>query len=116
MNPEVKAKWLQALRSGEYKQCEGKLKSQYEDGTCAYCCLGVLSDIHAKETEQGDWVDGAIYRDSTGDTEMGVLTKGVRVWAGLSKSNPDARSSSVAELNDGGVSFAHLADIIEEQF
>lgn len=36
MTSEQKAKWLAALRSGEYKQVQGKL---HENGS--YCCLGV---------------------------------------------------------------------------
>lgn len=38
MNKEVKAKWVAALRSGEYKQGKGRLKNINNE----YCCLGVL--------------------------------------------------------------------------
>lgn len=43
MDPELKAKWVEALRSGRYKQgrrCLG-------DGEYApyYCCLGVLNKV-----------------------------------------------------------------------
>jgi hypothetical protein len=41
MNPDVKAKWVAALRSGEYKQ--GPEWLQGESG--CFCCLGVLCDI-----------------------------------------------------------------------
>lgn len=44
MNPEVKALWLNALRSGEYQQGTGKLKQTY-GGDQRYCCLGVLCDL-----------------------------------------------------------------------
>lgn len=40
MNPEIKKKWLAALRGGEFEQCTGYLK----DGG-KYCCLGVLGEI-----------------------------------------------------------------------
>lgn len=40
MNSELKAKWVAALRSGQYRQ--GK-EALYADG--AYCCLGVLCRI-----------------------------------------------------------------------
>lgn len=35
-------KWLEALRSGNYKQARGSLYNQYSDG---YCCLGVLEHV-----------------------------------------------------------------------
>lgn len=35
MNPEVKERWLSALRSGDYSQARGQLKNQL-----GYCCLG----------------------------------------------------------------------------
>lgn len=37
MNPELKGKWVEALRSGEYKQ--GQFTFRNGD---RYCCLGVL--------------------------------------------------------------------------
>jgi hypothetical protein len=41
MDKELKEKWVKALRSGEYKQGTGVLKSL--DGE--YCCLGVLCEV-----------------------------------------------------------------------
>lgn len=41
MDIELKNKWLAALRSGQYTQTQGMLKS-CESG---FCCLGVLADI-----------------------------------------------------------------------
>lgn len=40
MNPELKAKWVAALRSGEYRQVSGRLRKG--DG---FCCLGVLCTV-----------------------------------------------------------------------
>ena len=42
MDQELKAKWVAALRSGEYKQGYGRLFSPREK---SYCCLGVLCDV-----------------------------------------------------------------------
>ena len=48
MNPEVKKRWLAALRSGEYAQTTGKLHRldpdvfEPNDIPAGYCCLGVL--------------------------------------------------------------------------
>lgn len=40
MDPELKAKWLDALRSGNYKQVRGQLALGG-----GFCCLGVLNEI-----------------------------------------------------------------------
>ena len=110
MNPEVKAKWVAALRSGEYKQTEGQLR----DGN-KFCCLGVLCNLHAQTFPSVAAKEKAVesYRGSTG-----ALPKTVRRWAGL-KSDigaflaEDGFMSSLAELNDDGTSFKKLAKIIE---
>lgn len=41
---EIKQKWLEELRSGKHKQGVGTLKSVEDDGSFAYCCLGVLQE------------------------------------------------------------------------
>lgn len=50
MNREIGLMWVAALRSGEYEQGREAL-------LCggAYCCLGVLCDLHLKATGQGRW-------------------------------------------------------------
>lgn len=40
MDAELKAKWIAALRSGEYRQCRDAL---VKDG--GFCCLGVLHTV-----------------------------------------------------------------------
>ena len=40
MKSELKAKWLEALRSGKYEQAKGCLRKDDR-----YCCLGVLCDV-----------------------------------------------------------------------
>jgi len=43
MNPRIKQRWLDALRSGEYKQTMENLQDMN-----GFCCLGVLCDLHAQ--------------------------------------------------------------------
>lgn len=50
MDKDIKAKWLTALRSGEFKQGNGKLKDGDE-----FCCLGVLCS--ALGAEFGEFFD-----------------------------------------------------------
>lgn len=40
MDKKIKDKWIKALRSGRYKQIQGRL---HDNG--AYCCLGVLCRV-----------------------------------------------------------------------
>ena len=54
MNKDTKEKWVAALRSGEYKQCQGELK----DSIGAHCCLGVLLET------QG-WKETTFYKDKS---------------------------------------------------
>jgi DNA-directed RNA polymerase subunit N (RpoN/RPB10) len=42
MDKELKAKWVAALRSGEYQQGYATL---YDSGIDRYCCLGVLISV-----------------------------------------------------------------------
>ena len=49
MNQEIKKKWLNALRSGDYKQGRDVLRRVGRDGEDRWCCLGVLCDIIDKK-------------------------------------------------------------------
>ena len=42
---EIKDKWLEALKSGEYKQGFKTLRTERGE-EIRYCCLGVLGEIH----------------------------------------------------------------------
>lgn len=106
MDPEVKAKWVAALRSGEYAQGIGQL---HQGGS--FCCLGVLCDLHAKEAglswqEDGRYLGGHI-----------VTPREVDEWAALPWRNLviDGLLRGLPEHNDDGKTFAQIADAIEAQ-
>lgn len=131
MNPDIKAEWIAALRDPEAKQTTGVLNriaegvEDFERGRpVGNCCLGVLCEIAVKHgvTERGEPDEGrgvVGYRD--GDYfETGVLPTAVRNWSGLTDFNPDVLTSdgsmsTLATLNDRGMSFADLADLIDAQ-
>jgi len=50
MDPELKRKWIKALRSGKYKQGRGQLWRKSDN---SYCCLGVLEAIQGNMTPTG---------------------------------------------------------------
>lgn len=58
MDATVKAKWVAALRSGEYQKGVGHL---HDKDTDTYCCLGVLCKAVGAEfgpaTEELEWDD-----------------------------------------------------------
>lgn len=132
MNPEVKAMWLDALRSGEYEQTVSRLRDEK-----GYCCLGVLCDLHADATGTKwnmtePWKPRYLGENAT-------LPALVKQWAGLDDDNPIIGTHEVieavcdeygydtdetgthtevllaAEANDGlGWTFQQIADAIEE--
>ena len=119
MKPEIKAAWLAALRSGEYRQTTGTLR----DSAGAFCCLGVLCDLAAKQGI-GQW------DNPLGDTATFIvddmrtieyLPVPVQEWAGVERPNPCAANAPLASWNDGGNgvarphSFAEIADLIEAE-
>lgn len=44
MDPELKGKWVEALRGGDYKQGLGQLRASTNSASY-YCCLGVFCEI-----------------------------------------------------------------------
>lgn len=53
MDQELKKRWVEALRSGKYKQGNGVLLDHTETGQ-ELCCLGVLCDV----IDPDGWLDG----------------------------------------------------------
>lgn len=108
MNPEIKTKWVAALRSGEFEQGHRQLRKGN-----TFCCLGVLCELYRRETGDGTWENNHFLRISD------VLPSRVSIWAGLSESNPTVEGitcdTSLAERNDAGVTFSEIADIIDSE-
>lgn len=114
MDPAVKAKWLEALRSDEYAQGTFSLRSKEDE----FCCLGVLCDIAVKEgiiPEPDPGNTDYIYGRED-DAETAGLPRAVQEWSGVPLLGDRGDDHSLAYLNDQGKSFAFIADIIEEEF
>jgi hypothetical protein len=112
MKKRVKKLWVEALRSGEFRQGKGALHPNHKNGG-GYCCLGVLCELHRRETGEGKW-----QKNAWGDREYVVnghssdsdLPLPVMEWAGLTRATPiliEAGSDifaaplSAAGANDG---------------
>lgn len=124
MNPEIKAEWIRRLRSGDYEQGRGSLCRNDK-----YCCLGVLSEIAAERhvTSRGEleedgwrWIEFG-FETSTLPAEVQdwslVLTQtGIFMLPGEVAARNGRVSMSLAWLNDTGLTFSQIADIIEVCF
>lgn len=126
MKSQIKQKWLDALRSGEYEKCESNL---HKNG--GFCCLGVLTDLYIQEHPDAHWKEyGATLRNkelyyafvgtkTTEYNEEEYLPDEVVGWADLSSENPRVVSegvwTSLSDLNDNGYTFKAIANLIEDQ-
>jgi len=106
--------WVAALRSGDYKQGAGQLRSSDNH----FCCLGVLCNLHAMAHP----VVAEKERDVvTYNGQMGLLPSTVEEWAGMKSSDgtlydADGDLTDLASINDDGSSFIEIADIIEDNY
>jgi hypothetical protein len=116
MDATWKAKWVEALRSGEYKQGNSKLRPADDE----FCCLGVLCDVVAKHSSvpslkwQQPW--GREWYFGTGSAGA-VLPDEVMEIAGIGDDLGDCvcfDGTSLSERNDEGASFLEIADLIEK--
>lgn len=104
--------WINALRSGEYKQGKDDLYSQLTD---RYCCLGVLAKINNLPTDFSlltfeDHHTINLCLSSEEFTTAGELPRmGIEI--------PNNPCMSLSALNDaGGYSFSDIADLLESQY
>lgn len=125
MDPEVKAEWVQALRSGEYEQARGYLRRTLDRGRDAkeintkpqgFCCLGVLTDLYCKKTGEGSWslpnIFGSRFTSASGDS-CTDLTADVKNWSGLD--NGEVESELARKNDSGSYDFVAIAAWIEEK-
>jgi hypothetical protein len=114
--------WVEALRSGKYRQGEGML-AELVNKRYNYCCLGLRLKIQGRlVTSCGlgyDVLDPTRYQPGCYVEEnpdykilgpVGKFPEGVRVDGDLGS------EKSLAELNDCGYTFKQIADIIERLY
>lgn len=108
MRADVRDKWVEALRSGEYEQGTAQMKYEDLNGVTRHCCLGVLCDL-AKQAgvKVGVGKVGKVwYFDGRG---MG-LPHSVMDWAGMKQ------VTGLGDLGDGAADLASLNDILKRSF
>lgn len=121
MDQQVKEQWLKALRSGEYQQTSCVLNN----GKGGFCCLGVLSDLYAKE-------NGIEWAPPSNSYKTGLIMLGADAYPAyeildwsrfpVNSNIPDIKDRDdkplfLTDLNDSGqLNFNQIADIIEYFF
>jgi len=132
MRKDIADRLIAALRSGEYKQGQGRLCRAIADGSRSFCCLGVLTDLAVKEgvLPDGKWVELDLYALRYGkcaasaylpsevqewsgmQSIAGNLPKAVHVW----RDDSGEMLTSLDGFNDAGYTFDQIADIIEKNW
>jgi hypothetical protein len=121
VKPEIKQRWIAALRSGDYQQGRCQLRGR---GGAAFCCLGVLTDLAVQDgvCRWVPWDDHDVCGLPPINETSGVLDAPVLAWSGLSHCSPRLSREHAApwtfqyliELNDQGrLTFEQIADLIE---
>ena len=121
INPEFKAKWVEALRSGKYTQGTSLLKQYSNKDQVVHCCLGVaceVAGIPSKVTKNRPIV--FIFEDGTPQGEIYELPLDFAEKMGLEGKNPEVVIKGVrvnlTRCNDGlKMTFEEIADLIESQ-
>lgn len=99
MDAEIKAKWVKALRSGEYKQ--GLCRLHHNN---TYCCLGVFCIVAGRQTPDA----------ATQMMSLVEYTETTNANYDFIKEQLGDRHYRLEEMNDReGKSFAEIADYIE---
>ena len=126
MKKSVMKKWVAALRSGEYAQTKGALCKEGEKYD-RFCCLGVLTELYIQDhnakkkknaKKQIGWEKSLTDKELCFNEEEAVLANAVKEWAGVRTYHGELahKRDVLTVLNDRGMSFKRIADIIEDNY
>lgn len=117
--------WVDALRSGKYRQGAGKLKKfNPKSKHYHYCCLGVACDVAIKNGLNLDtYTNKTVNNDRYVSFEGGASFLGFSMmkWLGLYFIDPvvpyEGQHIGLSTLNDNYLlKFKQLADLIEKEY
>lgn len=116
MDAEIKARWTEALRSGKYQQAKGilcEIDPESEEPV-GFCCLGVLVDVVHPEwwvtIRSGEKILRG-YLEPVGYGTPWIASMGDHMYTETGLNFYQA--GKLMKLNDQGVSFNEIADIID---
>lgn len=99
MNSELKTKWIEGLRSGEYLQGRNNLVKETTNNmkySHSYCCLGVLCDIVVKSDPSLAQVEFAGWGDIP--TELEGKTRLAAKWCDTLIKMNDMKSKTFKKI------------------
>lgn len=117
MKKELAREWVEALRSGEYRQLSGQLGRRDCDGT-SYCCLGVLSTLGLNWDDAPIIEEKSVIEDKSetsktmlvfastdidgrvNDIESSMLPSGFAYWLGWENEDDQAEYSFLFDENE----------------
>lgn len=109
---ENRKKWVEAIRSGNYVQAQGVLRTAEN----AFCCLGVACEIFKDHPDvQRGWTKGDYWFF---DAHRDLLPDSVANLLGIDDCGSfrdNCVNNNLASANDNGYSFEEIADIIEDE-
>lgn len=91
--------WVEALKSGKFKQGTKTLKIPLDNGEFSYCCLGVANEVCNLGEKHPDYLHDSF------------LKLGLRDNEGMPKSGISGKQLTV--INDNGKSFKDIAELLE---
>jgi hypothetical protein len=108
MKKQMAQKWVDALRSGKYKQGHMELHNK-KDNT--FCCLGVLDDLYPELNLSGcSDSDLLNFRKCGLKDSVGLIQPGFRI------DDEYQETITLAYLNDNSFTFDEIADIIQIEY
>jgi hypothetical protein len=108
LNPELKKKWIDALRSGKYNQGRTYLAKNNN-----YCCLGVLADLSGNLTDEKE--NGIRFCKTNEESPKGKGWSCVSLWAESDILINKEQKSKLIRMNDEeNRTFPEIADYIEK--
>lgn len=123
MLPDLKAKWLAALRGGQYHQGTHLLRNSYDVGSYGYCCLGVLCDVKEPIGWHNDYCPQHSMSDDDGGElnhkaldELCITSEQMLTLIAMNDGSVTRQHGSrelVADFEGNQQSFAQIADWIE---
>lgn len=127
--------WVAALESGKFPQAKGMLAKVIDDnGVVGYCCLGVACKVQGRlKNFKIDWEEDGTpiceYGDAKAGEDVGLSARNplyqhigsngkfpLDVFASLTKDFSEVKHTSLANLNDGGATFAEIAQVLRILF
>ncbi len=106
MKQKYKQPWIDALRSGKYKQGQYRLYNEDQD---TYCCLGVLCKINNLESYKNESDLETYFRFNIRSSSVGLpvlFSKKINITP--------MQEAKLTSMNDSYISFEEIANWIEQ--